>query len=546
MKRTLLLIPAFLAVSALAQPPSFDILVRHTRVIDGTGNPWFRADVGIRDGRIAAIGSLQSATARQVIDARQRILAPGFIDVHVHADFRPDITLTRHPAADSFLFDGVTTIVNGNCGWSFTDLAGFFKQVEQARPGVNVASMIGHGSIRQSILGDDNRAPTQAEFARMKSLVEQGMRDGAVGFSTGLWYVPGNYARTEEVIEMARAAAPFGGVYTTHMRDEGSEILAAVREAIRVAEESGMRLEVSHLKIGDRRNWGDAPKVLALLEEARSRGVDAAADFYPYTAGSTTLQPLFPRWALAGGDNGIRERLTSKETRDRIAREMESTPSLRGGQPDYAYAVVASSPGDPSLVGKSLAQIHRERGGKPGLQNEIQTVIDLRIKGDLILVYHSNGPGDLVTYMRWPYAAVASDTIYTGFGEGAPHPRNYGTNARVLAEFVRKQRVLTLEDAIRRMTSLPARTYDLRDRGLVREGMAADLVLFDPARVQDKATFEKPHQYAEGFDWVLVNGTPVIAEGKRLDARPGQIIRRRAWAAAASLPAGHPARPPGR
>ena len=365
MKNVQLPLSILLSISAFAQTPPFDVLIRNARIVDGTGNPWFVGDVGVREGRIAAVGGLSGASGRLVIDGRGRVLAPGFIDVHVHADFRPQARIDRNPGADNFLFDGVTTIVNGNCGWSVTDLAGFFREVEAARPGVNVAEMIGHGSIRQAVLGDENRAPTAAEMGRMKALVEQAMREGAVGFSTGLWYVPGNYARTEEVIELARVAAPFGAVYSTHMRDEGTKILDAVREAIRVAEETGMRLEVSHLKIMDRRDWGSAPKVIELLDAARARGVDAAGDFYPYDAGSTSLQPLFPRWALAGGDSAIRERLTAKESRARIAREMESDLTLRGGQPDYAYAVVANSPDDPSLVGKSLAQIHRERGGKP-------------------------------------------------------------------------------------------------------------------------------------------------------------------------------------
>lgn len=514
------------SVALLAQTPEFDLLIRNARVVDGAGNPWYRADVGVNGGVITSIGSLAGKSGKQVIDARGRILAPGFIDVHVHADYLPDRRLDRHPGAANFLFDGVTTIVNGNCGWSSTDLATFFKDLERTKVGVNVASMVGHGSVRRAVMGDANRAPSAEEFGRMKALVDQAMRDGAVGFSTGLWYVPGNYAKTEEVIDLAKVAGGYGGVYSTHMRDEGAAILDAVREAIRVAEEAKLRLEVSHLKVMDRRFWGQASQVIELLEAARARGVDASGDFYPYDAGSTSLQPVFPRWALAGGDPAIRERLTSKESRSRVAREMEATPELRMGQSDYSFIVVANSPADPSLVGKSLSQIHRERGGKAGLREEIQTIIDLRAKGDLILVYHANGPADLVTYMRWPFAAVASDTIYGGFGEGAPHPRNYGTNARVFAEFVRKQPVLTVEDAVRRMTSLPARTFGLRDRGMVREGMAADLVLFDPAKVQDLATYEKPHQYSTGFDWVVVNGTVVLAEGKRTEARPGRVLRR--------------------
>ena len=261
----------------LAAAADLDIVIRDARIVDGTGNPWFRGDAGIRGGRIVAIGRLGGMTADRVVEGRGRVLAPGFIDVHVHADYRPEVRLDRYPAADNFLFDGVTTIVNGNCGWSVTNLAKFFDEVEKAGPGVNMASMIGHGSIRRAVLGDNNRTPTDAELGKMKALVEQGMRDGAVGFSTGLWYVPGNFSTTEEVIALAKVATPFGGVYSTHMRDEGYRVLDAVSEAIRIAEEAGLRLEVSHLKVMDRRNWGDAPKVIAMLDAARRRGVDLAS-----------------------------------------------------------------------------------------------------------------------------------------------------------------------------------------------------------------------------------------------------------------------------
>ena len=514
-------------ISGLAFAADFDLLIRNARVVDGTGNPWFRADVGIRNGEIASIGRLAGKTADEIIEAKQRVVTSGFIDVHVHADYFPERRLTRNPDADAFLFDGVTTIVNGNCGWSEIDLADFFSSVEQAGPAVNMASMIGHGAIRRRVMGDANRAPTPVELQTMKEIVEQAMRDGAVGFSTGLWYTPASFARTEEVIALARAASSFGGVYATHVRDEGPRILEAIAEAVRIAEESGLRLQVSHLKIMDRRHWGTADKVIAALEAARLRGVDASGDFYPYEAASSRMQPLFPHWAFDGGEQSLRERLSAKESRARIAAEMANDPYFRQGQNDYSYLMVANCSFDHTLEGKSISQISRERGGKGTIEDEIQTVLDLRAKGEVILVYHTNGPQDLLTYMRWPLSAVASDTVYGGFGEGVPHPRNYGTNARVLAEFVRVRGVLTLEDAVRKMTSLPARTFGLRNRGLIREGMVADILIFDPAKVQDKATYEKPHRYSEGFDWVIVNGVPVVEEGRRRKGvRPGRILRR--------------------
>lgn len=509
----------------------FDLLIRNGRVIDGAGNAWFRADVGVRGGKIAAIGKLANKTADRVIDAHDRIVAPGFIDVHVHADRLPERRLDRAPEASAFLFDGVTTIINGNCGWSETDLPPFFRDIEKAKPGVNMASMIGHGSVRIDVMGNDNRAPTAAELERMQAIVDKAMRDGAVGFSTGLWYAPATFAKTDEVIALAKVAGPYGVVYSTHMRDEGVHILDSVKEAIRVAEESGLRLEVSHMKVGDKRNWGAAPKVLELLNAARARGVDASGDFYPYTAGSSTMQPMFPRWSLAGGEQAILERLASKDSRARIASEMEQDSEYRGGNDDFSEAVVASCPFDHSLEGKNIPQIAKLWKGSSTLRAQVETILELRAKGtqkgEVLMVYHRNGPEDLLTYMRWPQAAVASDTIYTPFGDQVPHPRNYGTNARVFGEFVSKQHVLTVEDAVRRMTSLPARTFQLRDRGMVREGMMADLLVFDAAKVSDVATFEKPHQYSRGFDWVIVNGVAVIEEGKRNAERPGHVLRRR-------------------
>jgi N-acyl-D-amino-acid deacylase len=518
MLRAQLLLVA-LALQAGAQ---YDVLIRDARIVDGTGNPWFRADVAVAAGKIAALGRFENAKAARVIDAKGRVLVPGFIDVHTHIER----AIAAAPAVDSFLHDGVTTVVTGNCGNSVTNIAAFLDALAKNPAGVNVASLIGHGSVRSAVLGMENRAPTPEELNKMRALVVQAMRDGAVGLSTGLWYAPGNYARTEEIIHLARAAAPFGGVYATHMRDEGPRILPALEEAIRIGEASGLRVQISHLKIGDRRQWGTAPKVIALLNDARRRGLDIAGDQYPYNAGSTGLQPLFPRAALAGGEEAVRERLTNPASRARIAAEIEADPEYRFGFDDYSFARVAFCPWDRALEGRTISEINLAQSRKPTLKDEIQTVLDLRARGDMYLVYRTNGEDDMITYMRWPHTAVASDAIYVPFGEGVPHPRNYGTNARVLARFVREKNVLTLEDAIRRMTSLPARTFGFLDRGLIRQGFIADIVLLDPEKVTDNATYEKPHQFSTGIDWVFVNGVPVIEEGKRNPTRPGRPVRR--------------------
>ena len=371
-------------------------------------------------------------------------------------------------------------------------------------------------------MGTANRQANADEIGRMQELVEKGMRDGAVGFSTGLIYIPGTYASSDEVVALARAAARYNGVYASHMRDEGERVTEAIEEAVRVGREAGMPVELSHFKIDNRRLWGASEKTLALVERFRREGVDVVVDQYPYDRSSTNLGITLPAWALAEGK--LKERLGDSAMRDKIAKEME-TMVKRLGHKDYSYAVVAACAWDRSLEGKSISEINRAKGRKKKLKEEIQTILDMQAAGGAQMVYHSMGAQDVERILRYPNTAIGSDGGVREFGVGMPHPRSYGTNARVLAEFVRRRQTITLEDAIRRMTSLPARTFGLRDRGLVREGNWADLVLFDPSRVEDKATFDKPHQFSEGFDFVLVNGRVMVDEGKLTEERPGKVLR---------------------
>ena len=498
----------------------YDLLIRHARVVDGTGNPWYRADVGVSSGKIAAIGNLSQATAGRTIDAKDRVLAPGFIDVHTHVEGGVE----KVPGGDNYLMDGVTTVVTGNCGGSEPDLAAFFTRLEKLKIGLNLASLYGHNTVRREVMGTANRQATADEIARMTGLVEKNMRAGAVGFSTGLIYIPGTYANTEEIVALAKTAGGLGGVYASHMRDEGAHVLEAIDEAVRVGREAGMRVELSHFKQDNLRLWGSSGKSLALVEKFRREGVDVVVDQYPYVWSSTNLGVTLPSWALADGREKIKERFADPATRAKIAKEMAS--KLKGlGHKNYAYAVVASCPADHSLEGKSIRDINVLKGRKKKLKDEIQTILDLQSQGDVQMVYHTMGDKDVDRIMQYPNTGFASDGGIREFGAGVPHPRSYGTNARALAEYVRNRNILTLEDAVRKMTSLPARTFGFRDRGLVREGYWADLALFDPARMQDKATFQKPHQFSEGFDFVLVNGQPVVEEGKLTGARPGQILR---------------------
>ena len=512
-------LPFFWLAFALSAA-DYDLVIRNARIVDGTGNPWCRGDIGIRRGKIAAVGQLARASATRTVDARERVVAPGFIDVHTHVEGG----IEKVPGGDNYVMDGVTTVITGNCGGSESNLDAWFRGLEKTGLGLNLASLIGHNTVRREVMGTANRLATPEEIARMRTLVEKNMRDGAVGFSTGLIYIPGTYSNSDEVVVLAQSAAKYGGVYSSHMRDEGEHVFEAIEEAIRVGREGGMRVELSHFKIDNKRLWGSSAKTISLVEKARREGVDVVVDQYPYHRSSTNLGITLPSWALADGAARVKERLADPVTRAKIANEMEAKLKQLGHK-DYSYAVVAACASDRAIEGKSISEINRLRGRKKKVKDEIQTILDIETKGGAQMVYHSMGEKDVDRIMRYANTGIASDGGVREFGVGVPHPRSYGTNARVLAEYVRQRGVLTLEDAVRKMTRLPARTFGFRDRGQVREGYWADLVLFDPARVQDKATIVKPHQFTEGFDLVLVNGQPVVEEGKLTGARPGQIVR---------------------
>jgi N-acyl-D-amino-acid deacylase len=509
--------PQALPTDAVA--PAYDLVIVNGRVIDGTGNPWFRADLAIKDGRIARIGRVEPHQARQVIDARGQIVAPGFIDVHTHVE-----SIHRQPEAENFVRMGVTSLVTGNCGSSATDIKKFFEQIEVQPLGVNLATLVAHGSVRSKVMGLTDRAPTPAELQQMEALVEQGMKDGAVGISTGLIYVPGVYAKTDEIVALARVAARYNGLYATHMRNEGTEVVEAVRESIRIGEQANLPVEISHFKISARKLWGKSDVTLGLVRDARRRGLSVTVDQYAYTASSTSLDIRLPDWLLDGGRDEGKKRLADKETRSRVVREMKEGLK-RTGFKDYDYAVVASYAPDPSFNGKSIKAIAKEARGKSDLDNQIAQILEMYEAGGAGMVYHTMSEEDVKEIMREPFTMIASDSGVRRLGEGVPHPRGYGNNARVLGHYVRELRLLSLEDAVRKMTSLPAQTFNLRDRGLLREGFAADVVIFDEAGVADRATFERPHQYPAGISTVLVNGEAVFANGEMTKARPGAALR---------------------
>jgi N-acyl-D-amino-acid deacylase len=497
----------------------YDLLITNARVVDGTGNPWFRADIGIRNGRIARIGRINPARARKTIDAKNQIVSPGFIDVHTHVE-----SIYQQPAAENFVRMGVTSLVTGNCGTSVTDVGEFLGRIKQTPLAVNLATLIAHGSVRRKVMALDDRAPTPDELKQMEALVEQAMKDGAVGLSTGLIYVPGTYAKTDEIVALSLVAARYGGLYATHMRNEGDKVVAAIQESIQIGEQAGLPVEISHFKISSKNLWGQSPQTIGLVRDARARGLTVTVDQYAYTASSTSLESRLPGWLRAGGLEAAKKRLADPATHDKVIKEMKQALQ-RNGFKDYSFAIVATYGPDRSLNGKSIAEITTKVRHKRDVENQIEQIIAMYEAGGAGMVYHGMSEQDVQNIMREPFTMIASDSGVRQIDESVPHPRGYGNNARVLGHYVRDLKLMTLEDAIRKMTSLPAQTFGFRDRGLVREGFAADLVIFDEHSIGDRATFDKPHQYATGISYVIVNGEPVLADGVMSSVRPGEALR---------------------
>lgn len=508
------------ATSEPAAPPEADLLIRHGRVIDGSGQPGVPADVAVRNGRILAVGSLGHLRAARTIDATGQVVAPGFIDVHGHIE----TGLFGNPSAHNYVHDGVTTVVTGNCGGSADSLAAYFARIERTGSSINVASLVGHNTVRRQVLGLANRAATADEQRRMEALVEQAMREGAVGLSTGLIYLPGMYSSTDEVVGLARAAAKHRGLYASHIRDEGHRVVEALNEALDIGRAAGLPVQISHFKVSAPANWGRSRETLALVARARADGLDVTIDQYPYAASSTTLDVILPDWALEGGRAEARKRLADAALHRRIAAEMVAQ-ARRNQRGDFSYAVVARHATDPSLDGLSISTINRDKKGRPPtLEAEVQTILDLFVAGSAQMVFHGMNEDDVRTILRDPHNMVGADGGVQD-GQGLPHPRSYGTNARILGKYVREERLISLEEAVRRMTSLAANRFQLKDRGLLREGYAADLVVFDPQQVIDTATYANPHQFPRGIGHVVVNGQLVVDGGRHTGVRSGVALK---------------------
>jgi N-acyl-D-aspartate/D-glutamate deacylase len=546
-----LLFTILISTCSSASAQTYDVIIRGGHVIDGAGNPWIKADVGIRAGHIARIGRLDGAPAARVIDATGQVVTPGFIDMHTHSEY----VLLYDGNAQSKIRQGVTTEVFGEAtspgpiegpgiepnlellkplriDLTWNNLDGYFQRLLKTRSSVNVASYVSACQVRYDVVGFENRPPTADEMEKMRRLVASSMEQGAVGLADALEATCG-YAKTDELIEEAKVVAKYAGIYGTHLRGEGDTVLDSIREAIEIGEKANVPVEIFHIKVAGSNNWGRMPELVALINSARARGVDINANQYPYIAANHPTLPLLPPWALEGGLDKTMERLLDPQLRLRIRHDIEN------GLPDWNSNYVRQSGGwrgivigathmekNASLPGKNLEEIGRIREKDPA-----DAFFDLLVEehGQVTCLPFMMNEKDVQTALREPWVDIASDgsSLSTEglLGAGHPHPRNFGTFPRILGHYVRDEKVLTLEDGVRRMTSLPAQRLGLKDRGLLREGYWADVVVFDPSRISDAATFASPRQYPAGINYVMVNGRVVIDQGKHTGERPGVILR---------------------
>jgi len=512
---------AFLIATPRAQGPAFDLVIRHGRIVDGTGSPWYLGDIAVRNDTIVRIAPRIDAAAARAIDAAGQVVAPGFIDIHTHA--RRGIL--EVPTAANYVRQGVTTLMEGPDGSSPLPIKPFLDSIAARHVTPNFGTFVGQGSIRDQVIGPVNRKATPAEIETMRGLVRQGMEDGAYGLSSGLFYVPGTFTPTAEVVELAKVAGRMGGIYISHMRDETAGVVDSVRETIEIGEKGGLPTQVTHHKIIGKNNWGRSTDTLRLIDEARVRGVDATIDQYPYTASSTSIQAaLMPAYALEGGRQAVLKRLQTAAMRNELRKETSRIIAEERGGGDPNNVQLARCDWDHSLDGKRLGDVTKGRGLEPTIDNAAETVFWIVEQCGCSGIFHAIGEEDLQRILRHPATMIGSDGEVPIFGQASPHPRSYGTFVRVLGRYVRELKTITLEDAVRKMSSFPAQRIGLADRGVLREGMKADIAIFDPATVRDTATFEKPHSYAEGVNWVIVNGQVAFENGAMTDARPGRIL----------------------
>lgn len=506
-------------ITSSAQSQDCDILIINGKIIDGTGNSWYYGNIAVKDGKILKIGRAVNFSAKKIIDAKGFIVSPGFIDVHTHLEGDEH----KDPAATSFIMDGVTTCITGNCGSSGTDIKKYLNWIDSLKLSINVATLIGHNDVRKAVMGRANRDATPEEMKRMEDIVDKAMKDGAVGLSTGLIYIPGTYTKTPEIVALAKVAAKYNGIYASHMRDEGDSVTYAIEEALTIGREAKLPVQISHFKLSGQHNWGRSKETVPMIDAARKEGIEVTIDQYPYTASSTSISTLIPDDVLADGQDSIKARLQRPDVKKYVISSMLARLKKRKLK-HFSYAVVANYAPDTTYNGKSIEQINLMKGRKHKAKEEALAVIDIMMEGGASAVFHGMGDEDVKRIMQYPFNMFASDASIRMLNVGMPHPRGYGTSARVLGKYVREEKVISLEEAIRRMTSLPAQKFQLSGRGLIKEGMAADIVIFDEKEVKDISTFEKPHAYSKGFHFVIVNGVLTVENEKHLGIRAGMPL----------------------
>ena len=547
-------------LGAADPPASFDTVITHGHIIDGTGSPWYAADVGIRDGKIAAIGELSGATRRKTIDAKGKVVAPGFIDMLGQSE----LSILVEPRLPSKIYQGITTEITGEGGSiaplneaiiqadhesyahyqltpDWRSLRQYFARLERQGIGINLASYVGATQVRRMVLGDEDKQPSAEQLEQMKSLVREAMHEGAVGVSTSLQYAPAPYARTGELIALAAEAGRLGGIYASHIRSESDSIMPALDEVFRIAREARVSVEIWHLKVAGKQNWGRMPEVVAKINQARAEGLDIAADTYAYPAWFNGLSAYVPPWAHAGGDVRLLERLKDPAQRARIKADMTKPGKDWDNEwfnipgPQSILVGVVQNPKLLPLQGKTIAEIATLQGKEP-----IEALLDLVVEDNAFTGAATFGMSepDILLALQQPSVSIDNDSEGTAtegpLGKAHPHPRAYGTFPRILRKYVREEHKLTLEDAIRKFSSFPAQRLRLTDRGIIKTGLWADVVVFDPETVRDLATFENPNQLSAGMEYVLVNGVPVIEEGKMTAKLPGKVLRGPAWQKAES------------
>lgn len=499
----------------------FDLVILNGKIIAGDGNPWYMADIGIKKEKITFIGDIKDSGAAKTIDAAGLYISPGFIDIHSHSDRN----IVKIATADNYLLQGVTTTVGGNCGGHRYPIADQFDKIKKQGIAINYCSLLGHNTIRREVMGLKADDPTREELDQMKALIRQEMEAGAIGMSTGLGYMPGRYSKTDEIIELASVLTEFNGLYASHIRNQGTEFVEAIEEAIRIGEENDIPVQIAHIKLCIESNWGRLEMIDKPIREARARGVDVTTDQYPYIATSSGFSSSFPAWSLEGGREELKKRLEDQDNYRKIkAHIIAGRLTSEKGINKLQSIFICNCKENPDYQGKNLEEILIEKGKKPTVSNGADLIIEIETSGGASCVFFQMIEDDIDDIMNLDYNMIGSDGGIIEYGNGVPHCRSYGTFPRVIDKYVKEKKALSLEKAIRKMTSLPAQVLRLADRGLVKKDMFADLVIFDLNTIKDTATFQRPHQYPEGVEYVIVNGTVAAEKGKPTGALPGKPL----------------------